>query len=212
MATRTLRVAMEGVTGRLGTNQHLIRSVLAIRNEGGLLLRSGDRLIPEPVLVGRNPGQAGGACRGARRPGVVGRPGCDARGQDDRHLLRCRGDGRAAGARTAGDRGRQAHLSGEADRRLGRGGDDHRARRAGSRRQGRRRAGQGLPAGLPEAAEGTRLRLFRPHPLGAAGRRLVGVRRRSLSDAALELELPQDRMAAGWCSICIRTGATCWRA
>jgi hypothetical protein len=55
MATRTLRVAMEGVTGRLGTNQHLIRAVLAIRNEGGLPLRSGDRLIPEPVLVGRNP-------------------------------------------------------------------------------------------------------------------------------------------------------------
>jgi predicted dehydrogenase len=46
---------MEGVTGRLGTNQHLIRSVLAIRNEGGLLLGNGDRLVPEPVLVGRNP-------------------------------------------------------------------------------------------------------------------------------------------------------------
>src|ERR1700752_1513229 len=55
MATRTLRVAMEGVTGRLGTNQHLIRSVLAIRNEGGLPLRGGDRLIPKPVLVRRNP-------------------------------------------------------------------------------------------------------------------------------------------------------------
>ncbi|MEJ0079173.1 MAG: Gfo/Idh/MocA family oxidoreductase [Alphaproteobacteria bacterium] len=55
MATRTLRVAMEGVTGRLGTNQHLIRSVLAIRREGGLSLRNGDRLVPEPILVGRNP-------------------------------------------------------------------------------------------------------------------------------------------------------------
>src|SRR6059058_4776757 len=55
MATRTLRVAMEGATGRLGTNQHLIRSVLAIRQEGGLPLRNGDRLMPEPVLLGRNP-------------------------------------------------------------------------------------------------------------------------------------------------------------
>src|SRR5690349_1965047 len=54
MATRTLRIAMDGVTGRLGTNQHLIRSVLAIRNEGGLPLKNGDRLIPEPILVGRN--------------------------------------------------------------------------------------------------------------------------------------------------------------
>jgi predicted dehydrogenase len=55
MATRTLRIAMEGVTGRLGTNQHLIRSILAIRKDGGLLLRNGDRLMPEPVLLGRNP-------------------------------------------------------------------------------------------------------------------------------------------------------------
>src|SRR5947199_4125314 len=54
MAIRTLRVAMDGVTGRLGTNQHLIRSLLAIRNEGGLPLKNGDRLMPEPVLLGRN--------------------------------------------------------------------------------------------------------------------------------------------------------------
>src|SRR3954469_1365752 len=50
MVIRTLRIAMDGVTGRLGTNQHLIRSVLAIRNEAGLPLKNGDRLIPEPVL------------------------------------------------------------------------------------------------------------------------------------------------------------------
>lgn len=55
MAEKTLRILMDGVTGRLGTNQHLIRSLLAIRNEGGLSLKNGDRLIPEPVLLGRNP-------------------------------------------------------------------------------------------------------------------------------------------------------------
>jgi predicted dehydrogenase len=55
MAIRTLRIAMDGVTGRLGTNQHLIRSILAIRQDGGLILKSGDRLMPEPVLLGRNP-------------------------------------------------------------------------------------------------------------------------------------------------------------
>jgi predicted dehydrogenase len=55
MAIKTVRIAMEGVTGRLGTNQHLIRSILAIRHEGGLPLRNGDRLMPEPVLLGRNP-------------------------------------------------------------------------------------------------------------------------------------------------------------
>src|SRR5437868_13810488 len=55
MATKNIRIAMDGVTGRLGTNQHLIRSVLAIRSEGGLPLKNGDRLVPEPVLLGRNP-------------------------------------------------------------------------------------------------------------------------------------------------------------
>ena len=46
---------MNGVTGRMGTNQHLIRSILAIRKQGGVLLDSGDVVIPEPILVGRNP-------------------------------------------------------------------------------------------------------------------------------------------------------------
>jgi predicted dehydrogenase len=53
-ATRTIGVIMNGVTGRMGTNQHLIRSVLAIRDEGGVELPDGTRLVPDPVLVGRN--------------------------------------------------------------------------------------------------------------------------------------------------------------
>jgi predicted dehydrogenase len=54
MATRRLGIIMHGVTGRIGTNQHLINSVLAIRKEGGLPLKNGDRLMPDPILVGRN--------------------------------------------------------------------------------------------------------------------------------------------------------------
>jgi predicted dehydrogenase len=54
MASKSIRILMDGVTGRLGQNQHLIRSLLAIRNEGGLVLANGDRLVPEPVLLGRN--------------------------------------------------------------------------------------------------------------------------------------------------------------
>jgi predicted dehydrogenase len=54
MAQRTVRVVMNGVTGRMGYRQHLVRSVLAIRDEGGLALPEGDRLMVEPVLVGRN--------------------------------------------------------------------------------------------------------------------------------------------------------------
>ncbi|TCT00597.1 Gfo/Idh/MocA family protein [Aquabacter spiritensis] len=54
MAERLIRIAMNGVTGRLGQNQHLVNSILAIRREGGLPLANGDRLMPEPILVGRN--------------------------------------------------------------------------------------------------------------------------------------------------------------
>jgi len=45
---------MNGVTGRMGTNQHLIRSILAIANQGGVQVSDGEVIIPEPILVGRN--------------------------------------------------------------------------------------------------------------------------------------------------------------
>jgi predicted dehydrogenase len=45
---------MHGVTGRMGTNQHLVRSILAIRADGGVRLSDGDTVIPDPILVGRS--------------------------------------------------------------------------------------------------------------------------------------------------------------
>jgi predicted dehydrogenase len=45
---------MHGVTGRMGMNQHLIRSIVAIRREGGVGLSSGDKVMPDPILIGRN--------------------------------------------------------------------------------------------------------------------------------------------------------------
>ncbi|MEO6394588.1 MAG: Gfo/Idh/MocA family oxidoreductase [Devosia sp.] len=54
MAERRLGLIMHGVTGRMGYNQHLVRSILAIRDEGGLPLGNGDRLVPDPILVGRD--------------------------------------------------------------------------------------------------------------------------------------------------------------
>jgi len=48
-------IIMNGVTGRMGKNQHLLRSILAMRAEGGLRLDDETRLWPEPVLTGRNP-------------------------------------------------------------------------------------------------------------------------------------------------------------
>jgi predicted dehydrogenase len=54
MAERRIGIIMHGVTGRMGTNQHLVRSIAAIRADGGVPLADGDRLMPDPILVGRN--------------------------------------------------------------------------------------------------------------------------------------------------------------
>jgi predicted dehydrogenase len=54
MAVQRLGIIMHGVTGRMGMNQHLIRSIVAIRNEGGVTLANGDKVMPDPILIGRN--------------------------------------------------------------------------------------------------------------------------------------------------------------
>ncbi len=54
MGTRRIGVIMHGVTGRMGMNQHLIRSVLAIRDAGGVRLGNGDHLVPDVIIVGRD--------------------------------------------------------------------------------------------------------------------------------------------------------------
>jgi len=47
-------IIMNGVTGRMGTNQHLIRSIVAIREQGGVSCKNGVVIMPDPILVGRN--------------------------------------------------------------------------------------------------------------------------------------------------------------
>ena len=54
MSEKRIGIIMHGVTGRMGMNQHLIRSILAIRQQGGVALKDGTRLMPDPLLVGRN--------------------------------------------------------------------------------------------------------------------------------------------------------------
>jgi len=53
MARKGIGIVIEGATGRLGSTQHL-RSLMAMSGEGGLLLANGDRLVPQPVLLGRD--------------------------------------------------------------------------------------------------------------------------------------------------------------
>ena len=53
MTRKVITVALNGVTGRMGYRQHLVRSLLAIREQGGVRLEDGSCLYPEPILVGR---------------------------------------------------------------------------------------------------------------------------------------------------------------
>ena len=54
MSSRRIGIIMHGITGRMGYNQHLVRSILAIQEQGGVTLSNGDRAMPDPILVGRN--------------------------------------------------------------------------------------------------------------------------------------------------------------
>lgn len=54
METRRIGIIMNGVTGRMGTNQHLLRSIKAIRDQGGVRIHDDLRLMPDPILTGRN--------------------------------------------------------------------------------------------------------------------------------------------------------------
>ena len=54
MAQHRIGIIMHGVTGRIGSNQHLPRAIAEIRKQGGVVLANGDRLLPDPILIGRN--------------------------------------------------------------------------------------------------------------------------------------------------------------
>src|SRR5215471_14662299 len=54
MTRKIIHIALNGVTGRMGYRQHLVRSLLSIREQGGVRLRDGTAVYPEPILVGRS--------------------------------------------------------------------------------------------------------------------------------------------------------------
>jgi len=62
MKQHRIGIIMNGVTGRMGKNQHLLRSIQAIREEGGIPLDDGSVIVPDPLLVGRNPNKLQAIC------------------------------------------------------------------------------------------------------------------------------------------------------
>ena len=51
---KTVGIIMNGVTGRMGTNQHLLRSIVPIIKQGGVHYSPTESIMPDPILVGRN--------------------------------------------------------------------------------------------------------------------------------------------------------------
>jgi predicted dehydrogenase len=85
MKTRSLGVILNGVTGRMGTNQHYIRSILAIMKAGGVATADGERVLPQPVLVGRNEARLEELA--AMMPGVTYTTNLDSALSDNRNVI-----------------------------------------------------------------------------------------------------------------------------
>jgi predicted dehydrogenase len=109
MATRTIRIVVDGATGRLGRTQHL-RSLLAIRREGGLPLRNGDRLVPEPILLGRNPEKLAGMAAADRLAWSTDRGACLADATAQIYFDATATAGRIERAQSAIDAGKHVYL------------------------------------------------------------------------------------------------------
>ena len=211
MTRKTVRIAMNGVTGRMGYRQHLVRSLLAIREQGGLDLGDGTVLWPEPVLVGRREHALQAL---AERHGLTEHISTDLDAALADPTVDIYFDAQVTAAREkaiqTGDRGGQAHLHREADRRAGLDGALELARLAdGRRHQARRGAGQALPARPAQAEAAHRRRLLRPDPVRSAASSATGSSRATgrRPSARPGTTAPRTAAASSW--TCSRTGTTC---
>jgi predicted dehydrogenase len=62
MKEHKIGIILNGVTGRMGTNQHLMRSLVPIIKQGGIQVNANEVIIPDPILVGRNPDKLNTLC------------------------------------------------------------------------------------------------------------------------------------------------------
>ena len=193
MAERRIGIIMNGVTGRMGTNQHLVRSIAAIRADGGVKLANGDRLMPDPILVGRNRDKLEALARAHDVARVsTDLDACLADPKDELFFEAATTQLRAGLIRQAIAAGKHIYVEKPTADRLEDALDVARLARRG-RHQARRGAGQAVPARTAQAEDGDRQRLPRPH-LQREGRvRLLGLRGRPAAGAAAILELQGGR-------------------
>ena len=191
MAVQRLGIIMNGVTGRMGTNQHLVRSIVAIRKEGGVALRNGDRVMPDPILVGRNPGKLSALAdaHGIKRTSTD----LDAALADDNDTVFF--DAATTQARPtllgkAIDAGKHIYCEKPVATNLEEAVAIVRKAKAAGIKHGVVQDKLFLP-GLRKLKLLIDFGLLRPHPVGARRVRLLGVRGRPAADPAAVLELPR---------------------
>src|SRR3712207_3442868 len=63
MKEHRIGIIMNGVTGRMGTNQHLMRSIVEIIKQGGVKVGAAETIVPDPILVGRDANKLSTLCK-----------------------------------------------------------------------------------------------------------------------------------------------------
>ena len=193
MPTHRLGIIMHGITGRMGYNQHLVRSICAIRDQGGVLLSNGDRVMPDPVLVGRNAERVAAI---AKKHGIA-RTATSVEtalaNKDDTVFFNSGSTQMRVGLlRKAIAASKHVYCEKPVSETLAEALSVAQAAHDKGVKS-RRGAGQAVPARAAQDQDASRFRFLRPHPLGARRVRLLGVRRRlGPAGAAAELELPQE--------------------
>ncbi len=210
METVRLGIIMNGVTGRMGTNQHLVRSICAIRAQGGVALADGRRVMPDPILVGRN---ADKLEQLAREHGVARwTTDLDAAlaNRDDTLYF----DSASTGLRPqlieqAIAAGKHIYTEKPVAPTLARGA--RRSARAAQprRRQARRRAGQALAAGLAQAQDAGRQPASSDASCRCAASSATGCSKATGSRRSVRPGTTARRTTAASSSTCSATGATC---